>query len=406
MRVAFNATPLLSTITGIGNYIVELGAAMARMPEIDAYSFYRFRWRHGPPMRPEAEAGAANVRKTLVQRVKPLVPFRGVRHHAARFLGFSRGLRDHRIDLYHEQNYVPLSYAVPVVITIHDLSWIRYPDSHPADRVHWLASGLPKALDRARAILVDSEFIRREVLTTFGLDTERVHVAHLGVPGGFRPMNAPETSASLADLGLEHGGYVLTVGTIEPRKNLIHVLEAYDLLPAAVRARFPLVIAGAKGWHSAGMVTRLRNQSDPQIRFLGHVTSTQLAHLYAGAALFAFPSIYEGFGLPPLEAMASGVPVIVSDRASLPEIVGDAGEMMNPDDPFDTAVRIQGLLEDAPQREAMAQRGLARAAGFTWAKCAEATAKVYRAVLAEDGEASRSTRSSRGALPDAARPAR
>ena len=393
MRVAFNATPLLSTITGIGNYIVELGAALAQMPEIDAYSFYRLRWRHESPTRPEAEA--TTMRRTLVQRVKPLVPFRGVRHHAARFLGFSRGLREHRIDLYHEQNYVPLSYAVPVVITIHDLSWIRYPDSHPADRVHWLASGLPKALDRARAVLVDSEFIRREVLATFGLDTERVHVAHLGVPRGFRPMAAPETSASLAGFSLEHGRYVLTVGTIEPRKNLVHILEAYALLPPQVRARFPLVIAGAKGWHSSGMVMRLRNQSDPQVRFLGHVTSAQLAHLYAGAALFAFPSIYEGFGLPPLEAMASGVPVIVSDRASLPEIVGDAGEMMNPDDPADTAVRIESLLEDAPRREVMVRRGLARAAGFTWARCAETTASVYRSVLAEDRAA--------GVLP-AARP--
>jgi len=404
MRVAFNATPLLSPMTGIGNYIVELGAALARLPEIDAYSFYRFRWRHEPPTRPQSDA--AELRRTFVQRVKPLVPFRGVRHHAARFLGFSRGLSEHRIDLYHEQNYVPISYDVPVVITIHDLSWIRYPDSHPADRVHWLDSGLPKALDHARAILVDSEFIRREVLTTFGLDTERVHVAYLGVPRGFRPMNAPETSASLAGLGLEHGGYVLTVGTIEPRKNLVHMLEAYDLLPAAVRARFPLVIAGAKGWHSSGMVTRLLKQSDPQIRFLGHVTSSQLAHLYAGAALFAYPSIYEGFGLPPLEAMASGAPVIVSDRASLPEIVGNAGEMMNPDDPFDTAVRIQELLEDAPKREAMAQRGLAQADRFTWAKCAEATASVYRAALGKDGEARRSPSALREAERGAPLPAR
>jgi alpha-1,3-rhamnosyl/mannosyltransferase len=278
-----------------------------------------------------------------------------------------------------------------VVITIHDLSWIRYPAAHPIDRVRWLDKGLPKALDRARAVLVDSEFIRREVLTTFGIDAETVHVAHLGVPRRFAPAPPEETVRSLPGLGLQHGKYILTVGTIEPRKNLGHMLEAHALLPESVKAEFPLVIAGAKGWRSHSMLTRLRNQDDRHVCFLGHVSSEQLAHLYAGAALFAFPSIYEGFGLPPLEAMACGAPVIVSNRSSLPEIVGDAGEMMNPEDPEDTARRMHALLDDPSRRQRMAEQGLRRAAKFTWSHCAAVTRSVYLAALGLDDARQRPT---------------
>ena len=383
IRVAFNATPLLSPVTGIGNYIVELGAALAEIEDIDAYSFYRFRWRHESPS--IAVAGAHSASRSVIARLRRWVPFRGALRHAARYLGFAGGLRRFKIDLYHEQNYVPLSYEVPVVITIHDLSWIRYPEAHPADRVRWLARGLPKAVDRASRILVDSDFVRGEVLATFGVDTARVHTAHLGVARDFHPRDASQTARSLRPLGLTHGSYLLTVGTIEPRKNLAHMLEAYALLPVAVRERFPLVIAGARGWHSSGMVTRLRRMTDGQVRFLGQVDHTLLRDLYAGAALFAFSSLYEGFGLPPLEAMASGAPVIVSDRASLPEVVGDAGELMDPMDPEQTAQKLLALLEDPKVRLELARRGLQRASRFTWASCAQLTHAVYRLALGVTG---------------------
>ena len=390
LRIAFNATPLLSPITGIGNYILELGTALASFPDIDAYSFYRYRWRHAPPA--GQDGGGGMLGQWVLQGIKPLVPFRAAMRHSTKLLGFSRGLREHRIDLYHEQNYVPLSYDVPVVITIHDLSWIRYPAAHPMDRVRWLDKGLPRALDTARAVLVDSEFIRREVLTTFGLDCESVHVAHLGVPRGFSPRPPSSTAQSLGKLGLEHGKFILTVGTIEPRKNLVHVLEAHALLPEALKAAYPLVIAGARGWRSQGMLTRLRSQDDRHVRFLGHVTSEELANLYSGAALFVFPSIYEGFGLPPLEAMACGAPVIVSDRSSLPEIVGDAGVMMNPEDPESTTATIQDLLADPGRRLEMSRQGIERASRFTWTRCAEVTRAVYRSALGLPEESSHPNR--------------
>ena len=378
LKVAFNATPLLSPLTGIGNYIIGLGAALEAGGTVDPYSFYRYRWRHEAPKVMKSGLG---VKRSLANRIKPFVPMRGLLRETAQSFGFVRGLRRHRIELYHEQNYVPLAYDVPVVITNHDLSWMHYPASHPADRVKWLERGVPKAIERAQAILVDSDFVRQEVLTTFGIGGERVRTAHLGVAAEFRPRAPVETAAVLASLDIVHGNYLLTVGTLEPRKNLRHVLEAYAMLPAALRDRFPLVIAGADGWHSSELVTQLRRLGDRQVRFLGHVDQAILPQLYAGAALFAFPSRYEGFGLPPLEAMASNVPVIVSDRASMPEVVGDAGATMNPDDPADSANRMRALLEDPGARRVMAQRGLARAARFTWRSCAAVTYSAYCSVL-------------------------
>ena len=235
---------------------------------------------------------------------------------------------------------------------------------------------------RASSILVDSNFVCTEVISTFGVAPERVHTAYLGVSGDYRPRTAEETGATLRGLDLAHGAYLLTLGTIEPRKNIAHVLEAYAGLPADIRERYPLVVAGAHGWRASAMVSRLRQLVERgEIRFLGHVPGAMLPHLYAGAALFVFPSRYEGFGLPPLEAMASGIPVLASDRASLPEVIGAAGMTLDAAQPDLTTAKIAVLLEDPARRAEMAARGLARAAEFTWEACAAVASDAYRRAL-------------------------
>ncbi len=384
LRVALNAAPLLSPLTGIGNYVLQLGRALAATGEIDLASFCGYGWQRGAPT-VRSDTTQALPRAKLRGLIKPFVPWKRELRQTAQRFAFARGIRRYGIELYHEPNYVPIPTDVPFVTTIHDLSWLHYPETHPIDRIRWLEKGLPRAIERARAIVVDSEFVRNEVLSTFSIAPARVHAVHLGASEEFRPRTSVETGNVLRPLGLNHGSYLLAVGTIEPRKNLAHVLESYALLPAALREQFPLVIAGAKGWRSSGIVSRLRSQNDPQVRFLGHVESEALTHLYAGAALFAFASIYEGFGLPPLEAMASGVPVIVSDRASLPEIVGNAGGLLNPEDPPDTAAKMQMLLEDPARRAEMSRLGLERASQFKWDVCAAATCSVYRIALDNSG---------------------
>jgi alpha-1,3-rhamnosyl/mannosyltransferase len=379
LRVAFNATPLLSPLTGIGNYIVHLCAALAAKGDVDAWSFYRDHWRHEPPTPP----GGGRPGQTAVSRardlVKPWIPYRRELREAVQRVIFGRGARSHGIELYHEPNFVPIRSDIPFVVTIHDLSWLRYPETHPPDRVRWLERGIPRTLREARAVLVVSDFIRQDVLAKFGVRPDFVHTTHLGVSAMFRPHTPAETADTLRGFGLAHGSYILTVGTIEPRKNVRHVLAAYGNLPATLRGRFPLVIAGARGWRDADLKTELRQQARRgEIRFLGHVAQEALPQLYAGAALFVFPSLYEGFGLPPLEAMASGVPVIASNRASIPEVVGEAAQLIDPEDPEDTAGKIEALLNDTQARSELADRGLMRAGAFTWSSCAEATTRVYR----------------------------
>jgi len=380
LRVGFNATPLLSPLTGIGQYIVNLGRALAETGEVDAYSFYGYKWRHEAPAPPRV-LGRGDGSWRVLPLIKPLIPFKRELRHAQQRIQFGRGLRRLRLQLYHEPNYVPIRYDVPVVITVHDLSWMRYPETHPADRIRWLERSMPSALSHAAAILVDSDYVREEVLASFAVEPERVHTAHLGVSSAFRPRGAEETRAALGARNLVHGEYVLAVGTIEPRKNLEHVLAAYVLLPEAVRQRYPLVIAGAKGWRATNLERDLRALvARGGVRFLGYVPDDDLPMIYAGARAFVFASVYEGFGLPPLEAMASGVPVLVADRAALPEVTAEAALKLNPDRPDDTALKLAALLDDEVMHADFAQRGLRRAAVFTWDACARRTLRVYRRV--------------------------
>ena len=241
---------------------------------------------------------------------------------------------------------------------------------------------MPRVVRDVAAIIVDSDFTRSEVLSTFGCDPQRVHTVHLGVARHFRPHSLAETSVTLAPLGLRHGYYVLIVATIEPRKNIRHALEAHAALPSSLRARYPLVVAGAHGWHGGQLENELRARAAAaELRFLGHVADADLPALYSGSAVFIFPSLYEGFGLPPLEAMASGVAVLSSNRASLPEVVGDGAFLIDPERPDMTAAALASLLDDKDSRAELAARGLRRAAQFTWERSARHTLDVYRAAL-------------------------
>ena len=385
LRVGLNAAALASPRTGIGNYIAHLQTALAASGEVDLHAFLGGRWHEGV-----ADAPAQVFRATAAHRLrilaKPLLPLLRRLRHLRRQRDFARGAARHAIEVYHEPNYVPFEVDVPTVITVHDLSWLRHPDTHPTDRVRWLMRAMPGAVERASAIIVDSDFTRGEMQAAFPRSGHHLHTVHLGVDGSFHPREANETAIALARLGLSHGEYVLTLGTLEPRKNVEHVLDAYARLPARLRDRYALAVAGAPGWRAHRLTRQLRAlAAGGRVRFLAAVAHDDLPSLYAGAAAFVFPSFYEGFGLPPLEAMASGTPVLVSQRAALPEVVGDAAVMLDPEQAQMTAQRIEALLEDPASAAALRERGLRRAAQFTWSSCAQKTVAVYRAALQATG---------------------
>ena len=386
MKLLVNGVPLLAPLTGIGQYTRQLFTAL-RADGLDPLMFYGLHCEHGLPATAEVSGTARNTRRAydLVRKVLPNPRELKRLVERASFAWHARGLASAGY-LYHEPNILPQRYAGPTVITVHDLSCFDHPETHPADRVAIMHRELPRAIERADHIIVISEATRRAVAQRFGVPDSRMTVTLLAAHPNFAPRPAASLQAALAKLDLQPGGYLLSVGTLEPRKNLTTLFQAYSALPDSLRQRYPLAVVGMPGWHTDQLMSSARQLVERgELRFLGYVDDAVLPLLYAGAAAFAYPSRYEGFGLPPLEAMAAGVPVLVSDVTSLPEVVGDAGVRVGPDDVDAMRDGLRRLLEDRDYAAQLAQQGLARAQGFSWEKCARETRAVYDHVLRARG---------------------
>jgi O-antigen biosynthesis alpha-1,3-rhamnosyltransferase len=295
---------------------------------------------------------------------------------------FTQTARQLKLALYHEPNFLAFDFDGKVVLTVHDLSWIRYESAHPADRVRDMNRWFPKSLSRADAVIVVSEFVKQELQSVFGTPARRVQVVPNGVEPLFAPRESKTLQAGLSRFSLEPQGYWLSVGTIEPRKNLETVLDAFAQLPLALRQRMPLVLVGPRGWGSPALQARIDALSETgQVRWLGFLSRDELATVTAGACGLIYPSFYEGFGLPPLEAMASGVPVVVSNVSSLPEVVGTAGILVEPTDSAHIANIMQQLADDPAYHRDRSTAGLEQSRQFSWSRCVNETVEVYTRTL-------------------------
>ena len=257
--------------------------------------------------------------------------------------------------------------GLPLVVTIHDLLPLRMPELFTRETRAHTRLYLP-FVRRATRILTNSEWTRREVIDLLGVPEHRVVATPFGIDDRFAPLPGdPER------FGLRQP-YVLSVGTLEPRKNLVGVLRAFRRLG---RDDVQLAIVGGRGWHREALERELADSID-RVRVLGFVDDDDLVGLYSGAACFVFPSLAEGFGFPPLEAMACGAPVVTSDRAALPEVTGDAALHVDPMRPEAIAEAIARVLDEPELADDLRRRGVERARGFTWAACAEKTVSAYR----------------------------
>jgi len=375
LKFAVNARPLRKPITGISRYIRGLMREVERDGRFAPHYFYSTHWGERLDQAPGRLLSPSLMRLGgLLRSVEPFI--RSVERRK-----FASGLRHGDFAFYFEPTYLPFRTTLPTVITVHDLSHLRHPETHPVARVRQFERELPAAIDRAARILVPSEFTRHEVIDVFRVEPERVVATPLGVDPRFLPRNRDGTAEVLGPLELTHGRYFLAVGTLEPRKNILTTLEAHSRLPQRVRAAHPLVVAGMQGWRTGAISRRLDEAgSRGDVRLLGHVSDLHLPALYAGAVMLSYPSLYEGFGLPPLEAMASGVPVAASNRASLPEVVGTAGILLDPDDVDGLTAVMLRIIEDPAFAGDLKARGLERARSFTWERCAALTMRSWEDV--------------------------
>ncbi len=377
MKVALNASQLLSPLTGIGQYTLNLARALRGLDEIDLDFFYVRAWSR------DLKAVSSRRVALLKPLIKRWVPFPYELSRLIQQRAFTHGIRRFQPDLYHEPSFLPFRFDGPTVITVHDLSWVRFPETHPPARVRIMNKLLPAAIARTSHILVDSEFVRTEVIDHYGVSPFKVTSTPLAARESFRPRTMEQRRAALARFGLNDESYFLCVGTLEPRKNVDVALRAHSLLSPLERCRFPLVLVGMQGWLTSRLEREMKLPAQRgELVALGYVADDDLADLYSAAGALVYPSIYEGFGLPPLEAMACGAPVIMSNASSLPEVGGDAAVMHEPHDVDALSRAMHRMIEDPQFRRERASASIERAAQFSWDRCARETVAVYRSVLA------------------------
>jgi glycosyltransferase involved in cell wall biosynthesis len=287
-----------------------------------------------------------------------------------------------KLSLYHATDFTlpPLRRGTRSILTVHDLSFIRSPETAMPSLRRYLEIVVPRSIQRADFVLADSEATRQDILELYPVEAEKVAVLYSGVEKRFQPVqDAAALAATRERYGLGDNPFILSVGTVQPRKNYQRLAEAFKRLD---NPDLRLVIAGGKGWLDTPLYQSIRDlRLEDRVKFLGFVADADLPALYSSARVLAFPSLYEGFGLPALEAMACGTPVVASNVSSVPEVVGEAGLQIDPTDVEGLTEALRRLIEEEGLRSTLIAQGLERAKLFDWHQSAQELRKHYQALL-------------------------
>jgi glycosyltransferase involved in cell wall biosynthesis len=361
-KIGIDGIPLASAKTGIGHYTLELSRALAAIDPDDEFQLI------SPIPLVSEDHLPRNLRKVEAPKRKLWW-----------VAGLPLYIRRSSLALFHGTNYdIPLWSPCPTVVSIHDLSLLLYPQTHLKHLVRRARYRLPLMARNATRIITATEHVKKEVAEHLHIDPAKIVVTPYAPRTDFRPMPRSETEATRRRLGVEDV-FILFVGTIEPRKNLITLLRAFAETQMNTDLRPQLVIAGQEGWLMGEMLSYIEREGlKERIRFTGYITDEDLRALYSSCAVCVYPSLYEGFGFPPLEAMACGSPVIAADVPSLHETVGKAALLVPPTDVQQLARALVEMLGDEQKRAYFSRAGLEWAAQFTWERTAQLTLEVYR----------------------------
>src|SRR2546423_3404098 len=370
MLIGLDAIPLTEARAGVGHYTLELARALARAAPSDEFELAY------PSVFPpidllEKETLPPNLKAARV-RVGALS-----RHWWS--VGLPRYARRRGFRLFHGTNYdVPLWGGAATVLTVHDLSLLLHPETHERRRVNRARRRLPLMARAADAVVTPTESVRREVCERLRVAPSQGFAVHEAAREFFRPLKFEETEETRLRLGAGEE-FLLAVGTIEARKNLASLVAAFEeVLRARPARQLRLVVAGGRGWMSEPLFEAVeRSPARERILLTGYLSDEDLRPLYSSCRAFVYPSLYEGFGLPPLEAMSCGAPVVARRTPAGAEGTGGAGPLVHPQDPFDIARAIIGLLDDERARRELSDAGLRRAADFSWERTARTTLDVY-----------------------------
>ena len=372
LSVGFDATPLLGRPTGVGAFCAGALSGLAARDDL-AVSAFAVSWRRRQGIAPRVPHGVGST-----QRPMPARPLHAAwAHSSLPPIEWFVGARD----VIHGSNFVvPPTRSAARVVTVHDLTVVRFPELCDAPTLAFPAL-IRRAVAEGAWIHTPSQFVADEVVAEFAVDPSRVRAVHHGVP----PLDT--SGGGIGGPALPDGcdRYVLAVGTIEPRKDYPLLVRSFDEV-AAAHPGVALVIVGSEGWGAQAFDEAVAGASARErIVRPGYLDDAGLASALQGAAVLAYPSRYEGFGFPPLQAMAAGVPVVATAAGAIPEVVGDGAWLVPPGDRDGLAQRLGDALDGGVSVDALVERGRSRAAGFSWARCADGLAGLYRDAVATEG---------------------
>jgi alpha-1,3-rhamnosyl/mannosyltransferase len=388
MKVVIGTDSLQGSLTGVGRYTYELCKRLIHASAIDELEGFDFGRFHSIPARlqkldgeftSENKARVDSVSSQLREKLsRSRIATSIYEHYATAVSGLILKRRPGAI--FHSPNFHLPKYTRKSVVTVHDLSYLLFPEYHPGARVAWMTKLVPKAVQDSSHIICVSESTKSALTEHYQVDPNKVTVTYLGVDDTFHVREAESVFQIMDAYSLSFGQYLLCVSTLEPRKNIEGLIDAFLRLSKETRLRHPLVLVGGFGWHCEQLELRISALVNEGVIHLGFVPNDELPFLYSGARCFIYPSFYEGFGLPVVEAQASGIPVIASNTSSLPEVVSEAAILIDPYDGDELFNAISRALEDQSWRESCSLAGLQKAREFRWDKCVQETIQVYQKI--------------------------